>query len=429
MKKLIIPLVASLLSINVVFAQTGNDFISQPTHIAGKRINSSGDVTQTLESDFFYSENGKTTRFVFPDFALTTTYTYEGDFLTRESTSHQGGYPFFGESLIYTYENEKVKTITHFWEEMNENEYWQYDYYNDGRLKQKDYKEGYDGDYHQHYSYDYSEDGLTKIETYRTSWPLEGLLLRRRTTYQYDEAFRLTTVLLEEYNTDEALTNSTLTTYSYTPTGKASAEVTQTLVDGEWANTSIQRYVYNDSDQIIEQQNGLWQQDNGEWDITRKIIFDLSEDGLTYTVSFYKKNGDEWIWDMFNNQTILFEPLLKIQQRTLRYYVYEDMCGAGRINQFEITLEQTQKPVYLETEDQKQNHTNVYPNPGTDKINVLALAEDAVVRFYNVQGKMIHASRFDFQGEVDTRNWPSGIYFWEISQKNQRIASGKWIKE
>lgn len=421
-------LFVSLLSINAAIAQTSKDFIFQPTHIIGKRINSLGEVTKTLESDFSYAESGKVYSYVFPEFAISTTFTYEGDFLTQERTRHTGGYPLFYETLSYTYENGKVKTISHCWDQMNSNEYWQYDYNENGRLRQKDYKEG-EGDFHQHYLYEYSNNGTTKIESFWTSWLNEGMLLKKRTTYQYDEEYRLLTVLIENYNANGEMTSNTRTTYSYTQTGKEESETTQTLIDGEWVNSTIQRYIYNDFDWIIEQQNGSWQQNDNEWNITRKINFELSEDGQTCFISFYKKSDEEWVWDMFNNQDILLNPLLKIQQRTLRFYVYEEMSGAGRINQFEISLEQTTEPVYLDTEEKGQGKCAVFPNPGNEKVNVLAPIEDAVIRFYSMQGKMIHARPFDFQVEVDTQSWPVGIYFWEIYQKNQRIATGKWIKE
>ena len=40
-------------------AQWMDNIIAQPTHVVGKRINASGEVTSTLESDFTYDENGR----------------------------------------------------------------------------------------------------------------------------------------------------------------------------------------------------------------------------------------------------------------------------------------------------------------------------------------------------------------------------------
>lgn len=428
MKRIILSLLLGVLVSGLANAQS--EQVLQPTHIVGKRIDSSGVVTTTLDSDFSYAENGKPYRFVFPGFAVSTSYSFDGDFLTNENTWHQGGHPIFIESYNYTYVNGQVKTISHLWDQMNANEYWQYEYDDDGRLIQKDYREGYEaGDFHQHYIYAYENDGLTKIESYWTSWPSEGLLLRKRTTYQYDEDYRLVTRLTENYSEAGVLTGSTMTTYSYTQSNKEESEITQTLIDGEWVNTSIKSYIYNNSDRIVEQQSGTWQQDSGEWNITKKILFELSTDELTYTVSFYKKDSNEWGWDVFYNQPIFFEPYLKIQQNSMRHYGYEDMNGSGWINQFEITMEYTKMPSYWETSDNKEQNCSVFPNPGNTSITVRTPSENAVVRFYDLQGRMLQAKPFNFQTNINTDCWAPGIYLWEIWDGTQKQASGKWIKE
>lgn len=428
MKKTIYLLILGLVAMNTVLAQNYDAQVLQPTHVIGKRINSSGEITKILESDFTYSDNGKLYKYDFDEFALSTTYSFEDDFLTREYTFHEGGYPVFGESINYSYENDKVKTISHLWDQMNENEYWQYDYDENGRLKQKDYKEG-DGDFHQHYIYEYENNGKTRIESYWTSWVTQGLLLRRKTTSQYDDHYRPLTAQTENYNTEGALTSSTLTNYSYNPNGQEESVITQTLVEGEWVNTSIQQYIYNDLGQVIEQQNGSWQQQNGIWNITNKILFEYSDGGESLTISFYKKNGEDWAWDMFNNQTILFESYLKNQQRALRYYMYEEMNEPAKINQFEITMEQTKEPTYLETNETAPSGFSVFPNPGNSKMKVLAPLENTIIRIYNLQGKLIQAHPFDFSTEINTKDWSSGIYLWEIWHNNQKEAYGKWIRQ
>lgn len=428
MIKTIFSIFLGLVAMNTVLAQNYDAQVLQPTHVIGKRINSSGEITKILESNFTYSDNGKLYKYDFDEFALSTTYSFEDDFLTREYTFHEGGYPVFGESINYSYENGKVKTISHLWDQMNENEYWQYDYDENGRLKQKDYKEG-DGDFHQHYIYEYENNGKTRIESYWTSWLTQGLLLRRKTTSQYDDLYRPLTAQTEIYNTEGALTSSTLTNYSYNPNGQEESVITQTLVEGEWVNTSIQQYIYNDLGQVIEQQNGSWQQQNGIWNITNKILFEYSDGGESLTISFYKKNGEDWAWDMFNNQTILFESYLKNQQRALRYYMYEEMNEPAKINQFEITMEQTKEPTYLETNETAPSGFSVFPNPGNSKMKVLAPLENTIIRIYNLQGKLIQAHPFDFSTEINTKDWSSGIYLWEIWHNNQKEAYGKWIRQ
>jgi hypothetical protein len=39
------------------------------------------------------------------------------------------------------------------------------------------------------------------------------------------------------------------------------------------------------------------------------------------------------------------------------------------------------------------------------------------------------ARMFSFDTSIDTENWPTGIYVWEIIHDNQKAASGKWVKK
>ena len=413
------------------FAQSLDGIIAQPTHIIGKRINASGEVTTTLESDFTYYENGRPHKFTIPDYALSTTYNYENDYyLERETTLHDSGHPMLTERITYTYEDGKIKTASHTWRhDYGVSEYWIYTYRNDGRLDRKDYKDDMEEDYHRHFLYEYENDGKTKIQNYWTSWANEGMRLRQTIVYQYDDAYYLNTKLIENYSLEGELTGSTLDTYTYTVGGKQETQITQTLTDGEWANTSIMRYVYDDNEQVVEQQDGSWSDEKGEWDINRRVVFEISEDGATYTVSFYKKSDDEWVWDVFNNQTIFFGSALANQQRTMRFYQNEVYNGMGKINQFEISLVYTEEPVYMGEDENNRTECCVYPNPGIGNLKVEAPLEDAVIRFYNLQGQLMLARPFDFNTEISTEDWPSGMYLWEIWHDNQKQACGKWIKK
>ena len=83
MKKTIYLLILGLVAMNTVLAQNYDAQVLQPTHVIGKRINSSGEITKILESDFTYSDNGKLYKYDFDEFALSTTYSFEDDFLTK----------------------------------------------------------------------------------------------------------------------------------------------------------------------------------------------------------------------------------------------------------------------------------------------------------------------------------------------------------
>lgn len=431
MKNIILTLISALMAFSMGYAQTIDGIIAQPTHVIGKRINASGEVTRTIESDFTYYEDGKPHTFAIPDYTLSTTYVYENDYYLKwESTSHDAGHPMLSEKISYTYEDGKIKTASHTWShDYGISEFWDYTYGNDGRLARKDYKDGMEEDYHRHFLYEYENDGKTKTQNYWTSWTSEGMKLRQKNVYQYDDDYSLLTRLIENYSVEGELTSSTLDTYSYTSGGKQERQVTQTLTDGEWVNTSIELYVYDDDENVVEYQKGSWSVENGEWIISRKIIFEISEDGSTYTVSFYKKSNGEWVWDVFNNQTIFFGSALANQQRTMRFYQYEEYNGLGNINQFEISLVYTEEPEYLGTGESNQTQCSVYPNPGKDNLMIEAPTEDAVIRFYNLQGQLMLARPFDFSAKINTESWPSGIYLWEIWHENQKEANGKWVKK
>ena len=293
MKKSILSIIIAVLAISTSYAQDLSDIIAQPTHVVGKRINTGGEVTKEFISDFTYLDDGKLSSYDFPEYAITANYVYSGDFLTQERITHRGGHPIFHETNTFTYEDGQIKSITHLMDQMGFSKYMVYNYYDDGRLERKDLKEDDDDDFHMHWLYNYENEGKTVIESYYTSWVSQGMLLRNKTTSQYDDSFALLSTNTEIYNESGELTSSTLTTYNYTSSGLLEVKTTQTLNDGEWCNSSITRYSYDELDQITEQIDGIWNTENSEWNFTHKIIFETSEQNRTYTVSFYKKNNNE----------------------------------------------------------------------------------------------------------------------------------------
>ena len=412
-------------------AQSTRDVIAQPKHFVGRRINTSGEITKEYEAHFSYTEEGKLHGFVFPEYQLTAWFYYTDDYLTREAIQHNGGYPEFSEVLSYYYEEGRIESIFHEWSAMNSDEYWHYTYDDYGRLIRKDYGASQSSIY-EYFEYAYENGGKTRIESDFVRILQENIFVWavcRTKTYQYSDDYLLLSVRTDTYNDDGEITQSKLLTYSYTPFGKTEEQIEQTLVEDEWVNTSIMRYVYDDFERVTEQQNGTWSQDNDDWNINKKIVFETNNDDLTYTVSFYKKSGDEWTWDVFANQTLFFESLLKEQQRALGYFMYEDMNGMGNINQFVFDMEFTETPVYLSAQENKGQRCYVYPNPGNDITHVNAPVENAVVRFFDFQGRLIQAMPFDFCTSISTSGWASGIYYWEIWNGTQKEAVGKWVKE
>ena len=409
--------------------QKKEDTFAQPTHVEGRRINAEGETTRTFVADYTYYDDGKVKLFEFPDFHVVSGYAFDGDYMVSNCTSHASGYPYYMDCLRYTYEEGKIVHIVHSWDQMNAPENWQYTYDEFGRLKQKDYCEGYEVSYHEHYIYEYDDKCNIVTEGHWTSWT--GMKLEKKTVFHYDDSYVLETKLVENYNGTGVMTSSSLTTYTYTPAGDVKEQLTQTLVDEEWVNSSIQRYVFDEQYRVVEQQNGSWSEEDCDWNITKKITFEYEavEDGYLYTVSFYKKIGEEWVWDVFNNQTILFGSQLKNQQSCLRFFVYEIMAGSGQINQFEFTFVDTPEPNYMNVEDTQQMPCTVHPNPTTGLVTITGknLKQAEVLNALGQRVATIAGEGNTFS--IDIAKLPAGVYFVTVSDTEGRKCVRKVVKE
>ena len=426
MKRILLALLGMIAAYSICCAQESDEMVVQPTRVVGRGFNDDGGIIKELVSEFFYLENGKLFRYDFPDYYLNASFSYSGDYLTEESVIHDGFEHSVFERAVFTYEDGHLKTKSHF-----ENSYyqeWTYSYFDDGRLGRIDYSEDH-GDCLEYWLYDYEDNGHTVIETRYSKWGSLGWMLGEKATSHYDNSFNLSSKLVEEYNESGELRSAKKTNYSYTEGCLLAEWVDQTLDNGTWTNTATHRYVRDAEGTIVERLDGTWDSETNEWSDSKKITFETSEDGKTYTVTFYKNSGSTWVWDVFQRQTVLFGEFLKPQQRMLSYMYYEDAFGHGNINQIEFTLEQTKEPVYLDASESAVLETRLYPNPGTDIIQVATPAKNAVVRFYDMQGRLVLAQPFDFNTTIHAESWAQGIYVWEIWDGFNKAASGKWIKK
>ena len=432
MKKINILLFFALLPTFWLRAQEPAENIAQPQNCIGRRINSSGEVTREYNASFSYAPDGKLDRFQSSEWGVSSSYAYEDDFLTTVRTRHEGTWPFYSDVLSYTYEDGRIKLESHLWEYMNANEYVEYTYYEDGRLARKDYATYHPEDVYGCSVFEYLNGGKTRRETYSAqsfqgTSPVVGP--KYRITCQYDDRYSLLSEQKDQYDASGEVTNSTRVTYTYNAYGRLETEVSQTLDGKGWVNNSIHKYLYDGSGKVAEQQDGTWSAATADWNITKKAIHEYSSDGMIYTVSFYKKSGDDWVRDIFNYQRLFFAPELKRQQEALNCFAYEDLLGSAQINQFEFELIHTKKPTYHSVTKTGQPQFNVYPNPGKGDITISAPVENCVVRFYDIQGRMMLAMPIDFNATISTGNWTPGVYVWEIWNGTYKEASGKWVKE
>lgn len=431
MKRILFTL--ALFSFSLLNAQSSDETLLQPRQISARRLNAAGEVTKEYLAFYSHSGEGKLVAFGFQEFGVSCGWEYDGDYLKRIGTNHAGGYPMYFDAINYTYENGKIRFVSHLWDAMNSDEYWEYNYYDDGRLARMDYGSFSPDNYCCHWLYEYMNDGRTKVVSYVARTFVEGMVVERlgaRSTYEYGVDFALLSLNVDTYNNDGVITKSERTFYQYNQDGMLVSEIKQILTDGEWVNSSIKRTIYREDGRVAEQQTGSWSAETGDWDIDRKVVQDYSAEDLTYTVTFYKKQADEWVYATFNNQTLFSEPELKEHQRALGYFVHEDMMGSANVNQFVFTLEETCVPIYLSSAERNQDaRFKVFPNPGTDVIQVAAPTENAVIRFYDIQGRLVFAQPFDFNTTIHTDSWAEGIYIWEVWDGFDKASCGKWIKK
>ena len=311
-----------------------NDEIAFPDHINGRKINASGQVTEEYPSDFIYDEEGVMTDYTFPG-TVSTQYHFL-HFPSRPSyfNSYFGGHPITTEQYYFTYNSyDQIEhSDVYHWGVGDDYEAHYYYYYdNEHRLIKKEY---FDEEYcFLRFYYAYSNGNRTRIDSVVYYHPYNNQVDKTiQTTNHYNQRIQPLTVETETFNGAGELTAYTLQTHSYTSNNKTDSIITQTFTDGEWVNSGLTHYVYDDKNRVVEYQTGLWSADNEDWSITKRTIYDFHDEEQKLIVSFKKKNGGEWIWDSYSGQKLFYKSELYEWQRALSYYINLN------INQLEIDL-------------------------------------------------------------------------------------------
>ena len=110
------------------------------------------------------------------------------------------------------------------------------------------------------------------------------------------------------------------------------------------------------------------------------------------------------------------------------YLVLDKQCYCS-IPDYPLRWGQTSLNSAIGENGEPTDIATVQPNPGNGQVRIEAPTEDCVVRFYDLNGRLILAKPFDFATDVDTDHWTPGLYLWEIWNGTQHQASGKWVKE
>ena len=71
-------------------------------------------------------------------------------------------------------------------------------------------------------------------------------------------------------------------------------------------------------------------------------------------------------------------------------------------------------------------HNNLYPNPFSSNFTVVSPGQ---LTIYNLAGEVVYSKQTTEQEVINAQNWSEGIYFYQVVNAQQMIASGKMIKE
>ena len=71
----------------------------------------------------------------------------------------------------------------------------------------------------------------------------------------------------------------------------------------------------------------------------------------------------------------------------------------------------------------------IYPNPGTNHINIKTILKNPTFELIDLKGKTIIRKTLNTSTkQINTSNIPSGMYFYRIHNNEKIIESGKWVK-
>jgi len=307
------------------------DSIAYPDHVITRTYDAAGQVTAEEHSDFNYDPNGVLTNFTSQS---RTSYFTFFEFPSKPSRIHSylGGHPAEFETLNFTYETDhQIKHSDH----TRGNDYYydinnHYDYYYaNHRLFRKDSSstDEYETVIWRRNNYAYENGNRTRIDsTYSGTTILSSV-----TTNHYNEQQQVLTSQTDNYDNTGAMTSRSLKTYTYTDSNKTDSIVTQVLNDGTWVNSGIAHYIYDFKNRVIEYQTGSWSAEASEWNITKKVLYEFNDETQIVTISFRKKNNNDWVWDIFSGQSLFNDSQLYEWQRQL------ESTYSG-VNQFEISL-------------------------------------------------------------------------------------------
>ena len=83
---------------------------------------------------------------------------------------------------------------------------------------------------------------------------------------------------------------------------------------------------------------------------------------------------------------------------------------------------------------EKSYTTSIYPNPANDytfvEFKVMTRVDKVQISFFNLLGteiESIHTEAASDKVRINTRNWPSGVYFYQLTLDDKKVTTKKFI--
>ena len=78
----------------------------------------------------------------------------------------------------------------------------------------------------------------------------------------------------------------------------------------------------------------------------------------------------------------------------------------------------------------RHREITLHPNPGSGQLRIQGLPEGvSVLRFFSLDGKMVHSAQVTSGGEVAAAALPKGMYIAEITTATGEVERRKWVKD
>ena len=77
-----------------------------------------------------------------------------------------------------------------------------------------------------------------------------------------------------------------------------------------------------------------------------------------------------------------------------------------------------------------ESGVEVYPNPGSNTLNIRTALQNARVEVYDMNGRFVHSQAItENLTTIDAGDWAEGVYVWKVMANGKEVEIGKWVKK